>query len=554
MTTSRHYVSLRTYALAFAVVLSPAFFQITYSCDPGNTNLSSLEFELEGKDHIYGFNTDNRTYDVLTSSTGSSAIVRTQSMDPDAIVNYQWWAEGTIVESGFMGVGGGEVTTDVPFDQSTLRVNVHTPQGGLEHYVVNVTLAATSWGTAELIDASSTDGGDPEVVVDSTGYVTAVWAGGGTWSNGYTPGLGWGSAELLDLDAGGLPQVEVDPSGVVTAAWLQWQSSVWNISLNRYTPGVGWGVAEIFAIVDAGDPNWDSLQLAVNPDGDAVAVWEQDQARDDIWSNRYTPGSGWGTPELIAANADVTDDAPNPRVAINANGNAIVLWDAGRRDVGSFLRPAVGYSEYTPGVGWGVPELIMNSSDPQVGADASDDTFLAVWVGQVSSSFDARSNRYTPGVGWGTLEVISMLGWPVDSGPRVTVEPNGNAIAVWSQFAGSPTRTEQSVWSNRFTPGVGWGSAERFGIEDVAHELRVAMAPSGEAIVVWQGYGYPASVWSNRHTPGVGWGTTELIDNAPGPAHEPRVAVDPTGNATAVWAQLDGTGRYHIYASRSEAP
>ena len=48
MRTSRHLVSLRMYGLAFAVALSPAFFQTAYSCgDRGNASLSALEFELD---------------------------------------------------------------------------------------------------------------------------------------------------------------------------------------------------------------------------------------------------------------------------------------------------------------------------------------------------------------------------------------------------------------------------------------------------------------------------------------------------------------------------
>ena len=139
MTISRHFVSLRTYALAFAVVLSPAFMQTSdLTCTPrtGDTTLSMLEFEVDGVNQIAAFTSSQRSYDV--STTSDTAIVRAQSTDPAATVDYQWWAGSTFLGSGPIGVGGGEVTLDVPVGQSALRIYVRPPGGAYAHYSVNV--------------------------------------------------------------------------------------------------------------------------------------------------------------------------------------------------------------------------------------------------------------------------------------------------------------------------------------------------------------------------------------------------------------------------------
>jgi ribosomal protein L28 len=133
----------------------------------------------------------------------------------------------------------------------------------------------------------------------------------------------------------------------------------------------------------------------------------------------------------------------------------------------------------------------------------------------------------------------------------VAVDPNGNAVAVWYQSDG--TRT--NIWANRFTPTASWGPAELIETDGAANAswAQVALDPNGNAVAVWtQSDGTRDNIWANRFTPTAGWGAAELVeaDNA-GDAWEPQVAVDPNGNAVAVWYQSDGT-RFNVWANRFE--
>ena len=59
--------------------------------------------------------------------------------------------------------------------------------------------------------------------------------------------------------------------------------------------------------------------------GDVVAVWTQPVAGgNQLWSNRYVPGSGWGDAEVIDSNR--SGIAEDPDVAVDGAGNAIVVW------------------------------------------------------------------------------------------------------------------------------------------------------------------------------------------------------------------------------------
>jgi hypothetical protein len=76
------------------------------------------------------------------------------------------------------------------------------------------------------------------------------------------------------------------------------------------------------------DSGWTYMtpQVAIDADGNAVAVWHQsDGTRTNIWSNRYTASTGlWGMAEIIET--DNAGNANDPQVAIDTYGNAVAIW------------------------------------------------------------------------------------------------------------------------------------------------------------------------------------------------------------------------------------
>ena len=65
-------------------------------------------------------------------------VVRTQTRDPASTVTWQWMVGSTSIESGLIGVGGGEVTLDVPIGETTLNISVRAPQSNVGHYRIDV--------------------------------------------------------------------------------------------------------------------------------------------------------------------------------------------------------------------------------------------------------------------------------------------------------------------------------------------------------------------------------------------------------------------------------
>lgn len=414
-------------------------------------------------------------------------------------------------------------------------------------------------GPVELEDSGSAL--FPQVVVHAiTGNALVAWSQSdglreNIMANPYTPGVGWGTAVLIESDNLGnanAVQLAMDANGNVLAVWSQSDGTRYNIWANRYSAATAsWGTAVMIEIDDFG--NAGRPQVAFDASGNAIALWEQsDGARNNIWANRYTDGGGWGSAALIEDNDD--GEASYPQFAFDASGNAIAVWQ--HSDGTHYNIRAARYTAATSS--WGTSEILetMDSGQattPQIAIDANGNA-LVVWQQQVTASrYDIWANRYMAGTNsWGTAELIETQ----DSGhalaPQIAMDPNGNAIAVWYQFDGART----NIVANRYTAGIGWGTAELIETDNLgdASHPQVATDWDGNAAVVWhQSDGIRTNIWANRYTAATSqWGSAERIESDDaGNASYPQIAFDANGNAIAVWQQSDGN-RYNIQANRYE--
>lgn len=405
--------------------------------------------------------------------------------------------------------------------------------------------ATPTWGDAEQVHD---DGSAPAVAIDVTGNAVAVWTqADGFWSSRFTQDDRWRSAELISSGGDALPTatVAMHGNGDAVAVWSQFFVRD-NIFTNRYASGVGWGISHR---IDDDNGNGFGPQVSIGSDDSVVAVWVQfDGTRDDVWSNRRTSQGGWGSPERIETNNLL--DASGPQVAVDPSGNAMAVWAQS-----DGIRSDVWYNRYTPAGKWGSARRVENNNagdakDPQVGVDAEGVT-VAVWSQSDGTTFDIWANRYTPTEGWGNPQRIEADGEGDATEPDVAVGPDGSAVAVWTQFDGA----NDDVRSNRYTPGIGWGVAERIETIDAgsAEQPRVAIDREGNAVAVWQQFdGTNDNVWSNHSTPSRGWGIAQRIDtDGTGIPSDPRIAMNPNGTAVAVWRVFGGTN-HGVWSNRLE--
>ena len=265
----------------------------------------------------------------------------------------------------------------------------------------------------------------------------------------------------------------------------------------------------------------------MDPAGNGLAVWYQsDGTRNNIWSNRYTLGIGWGTAEKIESN---DNNALDPRAALDAIGNALVVW----RQADSIWS-----NRFTTGTGWGIANEIVSGSgvaySPEVAADSFGNT-IAVWNSYDGVENSILANRYVIGVGWGTASTIG-----IGAGPQVAINPDGDTLVVWQQ--GNSSQTE--IWSKRFTAVVGWEATEQIatGLQSVRN-LQVVTDAIGGATAVWASVN---TVWLsvnyNQYVEGIGWGSpreiTKIILREGWSVNgQPQIASNSNGKAVTVWLQ-----------------
>jgi hypothetical protein len=412
-------------------------------------------------------------------------------------------------------------------------------------YVCNGSAAPKVWGAALPVENNAGDAGFARVAIDADGNGVAVWlqpAGGrsSVWANRYTTGIGWGTPVLIEnnntdnVNSG--IELAMDAAGNVIAVWEMFDGTQANVWSNRFTPGTGWGTA---VLLETGPGSADDTQVAVDSNGNALAVWSQsDGTRTNIWANRYTAGTGWGSATLIET--DNAGGAGVPDLAFDTSGNAMAVWtqsDGARSNIWA--------SRYVAGTGWGTAGLIETDNagaafSPRVKLDASGNA-MAVWLQSDGTLGSVWANRFVAGVGWGTPQLIETDNAGNAAFPEIQVDASGNAVAVWRQSDG----TRLNMWANRYTVGVGWGVATLIELDNAGGvgSFSSAMDTAGNAVVVWQQLdGTRFNIWAARYVLGTGWGTPELLetDNAAN-AGRPRVAMNASGQALAGWDQGDGT-------------
>jgi CubicO group peptidase (beta-lactamase class C family) len=131
MAVSRHFVSLRTYALAFALTF--AVLQAE-TCTPGNAELATLELRVgdaQGENTIKGFVPTGVFYEAALPPRPETAVLVVGARDPTATVEVTLDGQSVPLQNG---------SADIrpPFQGSQLDIRVSPAVGGAWTYQVHV--------------------------------------------------------------------------------------------------------------------------------------------------------------------------------------------------------------------------------------------------------------------------------------------------------------------------------------------------------------------------------------------------------------------------------
>jgi hypothetical protein len=290
-------------------------------------------------------------------------------------------------------------------------------------------------------------------------------------------------------------------------------------------------------------------RVVVNAKGDALATWSTPQL--GVGWNRYSIPGGWGIW------GQVPTDPGSPRLALGASGKGMAVWTAKRLGAGA---TSIDAGQYAVGPGFVRLDTLMTGfllGTPRVAMDPADDAFV-VWEDNVTTtSSTVYAARFAPLTGWSLAQMPTPFGRGAHR-PQIACDANGNAFAVWEETDGNRV----TFWSARYTAGSGWGPPTQISTAEVfvlfppnvpSENVQVAVDPDGNALAIWsQDDGARLNIWSNRYVVGLGWrGALQLQSSELGDATAVRIGFDASGNALAVWQKSDGS-RTNIWANRFE--
>ncbi|MGD1060818.1 MAG: hypothetical protein ABR879_05115 [Methanomassiliicoccales archaeon] len=286
----------------------------------------------------------------------------------------------------------------------------------------------------------------------------------------------------------------------------------------------------------------------MNPAGEAMVVWQQDNGTvSSVCANRYAGGT-WGSPIIIASQTENNSVFMDPQVAMDASGNAIVVWDEIINST-----PYVDASRFLAGQ-WSAATVIGGGPDedaylqPQIAMDNGGDAVVA-WTqleapatANASFHYGVHVNAFLAGT-WGMASRIDALSTADDELPRVAVDGNGNAFLVWQRSS----EGNSSVCASRLSTGT-WSGTKTLSSTPPGYSgvPMIAASGDGDAMAVWND---GDNISANRFTGGT-WGTAvAILANSSGIYEPPQIAMDESGNAVVVW--VGGGG---VYATSYTAP
>ncbi|UCG71099.1 MAG: FG-GAP repeat protein, partial [Thermoplasmata archaeon] len=348
------------------------------------------------------------------------------------------------------------------------------------------------WGSSDILVNQYSDGSDdqkyPDIAIDSDGNAIVVWEdnrdGATTKWDIYAQKLNssgipqWSSSDVKvnlnsDTENQYRPRVDVDSNGVAIVVWYDYRSGThYDIYAQNISSSgtVGWGSSDKLVNQNSDtDDQW-SPSVAIDSGSNAIIVWGDDRGatRDIYAQNLSSSGSPqWGSSDkLVNQNSDSASQG-SPDVAIDSNGNAIVVWDDGRtdRDIYSQKLNSTGSAH------WGSSDKKVNQNSdteyqwkPHVTIDSDDNAIVAWEDDRNSGSFVediyAQKINSTGEAKWGSYDVkVSHAPDSSDQGyVDVAVDSSGNTYFVWHDERNS----EEDIYAQKIEPGTDMGAAYIF--------------------------------------------------------------------------------------------
>jgi hypothetical protein len=306
------------------------------------------------------------------------------------------------------------------------------------------TLAGAAWTTPVNLSASGQPASQPQVAVDPDGDAVFTWrrfdgANNRVQTRARSAAGSLSSVQTLS-DPGQnatFPQVAVDADGNAVFAWQRFDGTNSRVEARARSAA---GTLSAVQTLSKSGQNASAPQVAVDADGDAVFTWSRFDGTNFRVQARAR--SAAGTLSSVQALSDPGQNATEPQVAVDADGDAVFTWtrsDGTNNRVQARARSAAG----TLSAVQTLSASGQNAFNPQVAVDAGGDAVFT-WLRFDGANFRVQARARSAA---GTLSGVQALSDAGQNafGPQVAVDTDGDAVVTWQGFDGAQHRIQASA-------------------------------------------------------------------------------------------------------------
>jgi hypothetical protein len=403
--------------------------------------------------------------------------------------------------------------------------------------------------------------GEPQIAVDPLGNSVFAWVrpGDSVYKRIQTrrrPSTGAVSAVQTLTSVGpdaSSPEVAVDPNGNALFTWVAFDGTNKRIQARRRS-----ATGSLTKVIVLSSPGASRPQVAVDASGNAIFVWQRFDGTDPL-NNCCTriearTRSATGALGAVETLSEAGQNASKPRVAIDPNGNAVFTWvrpDGTNKRIEALARSAAGTL--------GAVEILstagQDADEPQVAVDPNGNAVFT-WQrfdgtnpgGPCCSRIETIARSST-----GTLSVVQLLSASGQNArtPQVAVDLSGNAVFVWKRFNGANDVAQSRTRSSTGTLGV---IQTLSSVGGDASQPQLAVDANGNAVFVWKRFNGANDVIQTRARSAAGTlSAVQALSGGGQNADAPQVGVDGNGNAVIVWSRFDGSDPTNNCCSRIQS-
>lgn len=299
----------------------------------------------------------------------------------------------------------------------------------------NATTVSTNWSST-ITTVSNSGASSPVVQIDQNGTATAIWVENGVISTSSMPLNGSWSAEVaIGGTAASSLQMAIDSSGNLVAVWVD--GGVIHSATKLF--GGSWSATpDTLSGVGSSSP-----QVAIGNDGTVAVVWQGTVSSSPaIYATTKTIGGTWATPSTIST---ALVNSCFPKIAVDPNGNAMAIWYSYSLNGYIYSNVAVQASTLPAGGTWSTPvnisaantsaESIVNPAELSLCIIAGyNDSFATAWTSSYDGAmFNYWSNMYSQGTWSGPISLYQQNNLLANQ-LNIATDSNSDVFIIWMNY------------------------------------------------------------------------------------------------------------------------